>query len=129
MQITHQPTDLSWQGREVVREIDDRPHLLVRIDIRDGHFPQRAPVPFARIAGRRERVDSWFAEIAEDERTLHAYFPTDVPRSGVLEFGYGATVMGRVSLEFREEAVRRLERERLPKEVVRVSRDLLLQQR
>ena len=49
MPNTAEPPQLTWQAEEVVRKIDDRPHLLVRVSIRGGYFPQRALVPFVRL--------------------------------------------------------------------------------
>jgi hypothetical protein len=117
--------ELPFEAREVVKEIDDRPHLLVRIEISGGYFPHRAPEPFIRIITGKKVETSWFAEISEDNRSLVGYFPTNLPRQGTVEFGYGDEVMGRLKLNFAAKNIARLDRKRLPKDVVVVSADLL----
>jgi len=116
---------LPWQAREVIRELDGRPHLLVRIRIEGGYFAQRAPEPFMRIVSGHEEVRSWFAEISEDNSTLTAYFPTDLPAGGIIEYGYGDTVQGRLQQEFSTKALVRLDAKRLAPETVRVSQELI----
>ena len=37
------------QAREVVRVLDNQPHLLVRMEISGEYFPHRAPHPFVMI--------------------------------------------------------------------------------
>lgn len=119
-----QPVEL--RAQEVVKELDDRPHLLVRIEITGPDFPHRAAEPFVRIlGGERAVAQSWFADISEDGRRLLAYFPTDVPPGRVIEFGYGRDVMGRIQAAFEPGVIRRLERERLPREAVEVSTQYL----
>lgn len=126
MLASQQIEALTWDAREVVREIDDRPHLLVRITIRRAYFPHRAAVPFLRIRDARQQVaDAWFAEVDDDNTALAGYFPTDLPESGVIEFGYGDQTIGRVPLEFRTDRVRRLDHERLPESIVPVTRRYL----
>lgn len=112
----------SWQAQEVVREINDRPHLLVRIDISGTYFPHRAPEPFVRIVvGKGQAVSSWFANVSDDNRRIVGYFQVDLPQQGTLEFGYGNEVMGRLPAKFESKAVNRLDRKRVPKDVVVVS--------
>jgi len=111
---------LPWQAREVIREIDDRPHLLVRITISGGFFQHRALEPFIRIVSGRKIVESWFAEITEDNSALSGYFPTDLPGNG-----YGNQVLGRMNLKFIDKSVERLDSEKLPKETIAVSQKFL----
>ncbi|HYR11397.1 MAG TPA: hypothetical protein VEQ60_26685 [Longimicrobium sp.] len=123
MTLTHEAAvrqpEFSWTGREVVREINDGPHLLLRVEIRGGYFPLRAPEPFVRIIREDGTVEeSWFAEVAEDHTALRGYFAPATDTAGVLEFGYGHQVMGRTSQSFAPKAVERLDRARLPREVV-----------
>ncbi|HYO14872.1 MAG TPA: hypothetical protein VE685_16890 [Thermoanaerobaculia bacterium] len=128
MNFFRQLPNLSWQAREVVREIDDRPHLVARVEISGTYFPHRAPEPFVRIVqDDREVIESWFADVSDDNRALVGYFPVDVPLRGIAEFGYGDEVMGRVALAEGPQAhgVLRLERERLPEDVVVVSTEHL----
>jgi hypothetical protein len=113
---------LRWEAREVVREIDDRPHLLVRVTVAQGPFPHRAPEPFMRIVdAQRQATMAWFADVGEDGDRLDGYFPTDLPGRGVIEFGYGDQTIGRVAADFRNDRIERLERDRLPDDVVPVT--------
>lgn len=122
MTLTHEAfvrqPEFRWTGREVVRELNDRPHLLLRVEIRGAYFPLRAPEPFIRIVREEGTVESWFAEVAEDHAALRGYFPPGTDTDGILEFGYGAKVMGRVGQPFTPKAVERLDRTRLPRDVV-----------
>lgn len=114
----------TWTAREVVRDLDDRPHLLLRVDVHGGPFPHRAPPPFVRIQSRDGKggVESWFAEISPDQRTVHGYFPVDVPEGGVVEVGYGADVVARAETAFSAKAVERLDRARIDPKAVVVTR-------
>jgi len=114
--------ELSLRAQEVVKEIDDRPHLLVRIEISGAYFPHRALEPFVKIVTSRGKAEtSWFADVSDDNRRLAGYFPTDLPRQGTVEFGYGSAVLGRLRVKFESKAVTRLDRERLPEDVIEVS--------
>jgi hypothetical protein len=44
-----QPSEFSWQSREVIKELSDKPHLLVSIEITGPYFPHRAPEPFVSV--------------------------------------------------------------------------------
>ncbi len=113
---------LSLRAEEVVREIDDRPHLLVRIEISGAHFPHRAAEPFVKIVtSDGAAAASWFAGVSDDNRRLMGYFPSDLPPQGTVEFGYANEVLGRLAVKFEAKAVSRLDRKRLPKDVVVVS--------
>lgn len=117
--MVQQPSDFTWQAREVVKELNKRPHLVLSIEIKGTHFPHRDAVPFARIVQAEGRVmNCWFAEIAEDNLSLKAYFTLDVPETGKIEFGYGNVLLGAVRLDFDRNKVSRLDRNRLPKEIV-----------
>jgi hypothetical protein len=105
-----------WTGREVVVELDDRPHLLARVDVGGGYFPRMGREAFMRVVvDEKTTVRAWFAEPADDLRTLHGYFAAELPELGVLEFGYGADVMGRLELRG---TIETLDRARLPRDVV-----------
>jgi hypothetical protein len=117
---------LTWRAQEVVREVDDQPHLLARIEIEGDYFPHRAAEPFVRILdGDQVVMTSWFADVSDDNRRLTGYFPVDLPPRGTVEFGYGHQVMGRIPLGFDADAVIRLDRQRLPGTVVPVSAEYL----
>jgi hypothetical protein len=124
--LSPKPSELLWQAREVIKNVDERPHLVVRIDISGAYFPHRAAEPFVRIVTDRDQVVfNWFAEVADDNRGLVGYFPTDLPGRGTIEFGYGGKILGRAWVEFESKAVKKLDRTRLAKEVVEVSAEYL----
>jgi hypothetical protein len=113
------PSEYSWLAREVIQEIDSKPHLLVAVEISGPYFPQRALTPFAQILPSEGKpISSWFARISDDNRKLTAYFPVDVPESGTIEFGYGHQPIGRVASRFEGRRVERLERNLMPADVV-----------
>jgi|SRR5215217_5680183 len=123
--FSDQLSELSWQAREGIKEIDERPHLLVGIEISGTYFPHRAAEPFVKIVSEPQAIASWFAEVSDDNHRLVGYFPTDLPQQGMLEFGYGSQLLGRLPEEFESRAVNRLDRERLPEDVVVVSAEYL----
>jgi hypothetical protein len=126
MQYIVQPIQVSWQAQEVVREIAGRPHLLLRVTIRGGYFPQRALVPWVRLAaGEAVPARAWFTEISDDSNELRGYFPTDVSLDGTVEYGYGPQVYGRALDRFDAGAVTRLDRGRLPTDVIDTTRAYL----
>ena len=110
--------DFTWQATEVVREVDHKPHLLVRVSVRGGFFPHRALVPVMRIVRGDQFVRAWFTEISEDNGTLNGYFATDLPDEGIIEFGYPDGPPGRVRAVFSSRDVKRLVREKLGADVV-----------
>ncbi|MGQ0639859.1 MAG: hypothetical protein ACT4P6_03665 [Gemmatimonadaceae bacterium] len=120
------PQEVVWRAQETVRELNRQPHLLLRIDITGLVFPHRDAPAFVRIAlDRRRFVSSWITEISADSRTLSGYFAVDDAERGTIEFGYGSRVVGRVERPFDGRQVARLDRARLPKNIVIVSREYL----
>ena len=113
--------ELRIRTREVVLDLDDRPHLLVEVVVTGMYFPHRAPMPFVNIipsGDENKMLPCWWADVADDNLALLGYFPVDLPEQGVVEFGYGATVMGRVSLPFERRKVKMLDRKKLPDNIV-----------
>lgn len=94
-----QPVPLEIDALEVLREVDQLPHMLLRIDIRGGRFPQRALHPFARIASTGKAVEAHMVEIDDDEAGIRAYFPTDVSLRGALTVGYGSELTAEIPLD------------------------------
>lgn len=112
--------------KEVVKVLNDRPHLLVRMTISGGYFPHRAPHPFIHIReGEREYFTDYFTEISDDNRSLIGYLPVNFPEKGVVEFGYGNEIWGTVPGEFSRDSIKRLDRERLPKDILIVDQDFI----
>lgn len=105
--------------KEVVKILNDRPHLLVRMTISGGHFPHRAPHPFIHIrVGESEYFTDYFTEISNDNSSLVGYLPVNFPKKGVIEFGYGNEIWGTIAGEFFADSITRLDRKRLPKDIL-----------
>lgn len=113
------------QAKEVVRVLNDRPHLLVRIVIDGNHFPFRSVDPLIRIAtSNKKHVTNLFAEVAQDNSKIIGYFSVTIP-NGIIEFGYEDELWGALPGEFSHESLVRLDRKRLPKDVVIVDDEFL----
>ncbi|NEM06057.1 hypothetical protein [Geodermatophilus normandii] len=109
-----------WRARETVREVAAGPHLLLRLDVLGPTFPHRDVVPFVRLSDGRSSTAALMTEVSDDGTSLHAYFPTDVPLTGRIEFGYGSEVLGTLPIETGGE-VERLEMARIDTPVHRVT--------
>lgn len=121
-----QSPDLSWRADEIVRQLDDRPHLLTRIEISGGAFPHMGAEPFVRVIRKGDMARSWFADVADDSTTLSGYFPVDLaPGEGVVEYGYGNRVFGRMGGRFDPRKIDRLDRDRLPRGLVVVTTEFI----
>ena len=86
--------DFSWRAREVLREVANTPHLLLRVDVLGPHFPDRDSAPFVRLVVGRRRYAALMTEVAEDHSHLRSYFPVDQSLKGRIEFGYAGEVLG-----------------------------------
>lgn len=98
---------------ETLLDLNDRPHLLMAVEIRGAHFPHLNSEPFVRVVNERGRGPrSWICWVADDGSAITGYFATDAQLAGTtLEFGYGEGVFGRIG-KFRP-SVQRLDRGRL----------------
>ena len=103
---------LRWEARQIVRNLHQRPHVLLRLTLTGTHFPQRALEPWVQVG----RVRSRFVQIAPDGLSATAYFDR-LPRGGAVELGYGPDVYLRFSQPFLAEPVRALDVKRLPANV------------
>lgn len=119
--ITQEPT-FTWEAREVLRELADLPHLLTRIEVFGTYFPHLdRPVLMRIVTKGGDVVDAWMADVGPNNESLRGYFHVDVP-GGVLEFGYGNDLMGRIRLSTRgKPKVSKLTRRRLPSDVIAVT--------
>lgn len=112
--------------KEVVKVLNDRPHLLVRMTISGSYFPHRAPHPFIHVrVGEREYFTDYFSEVSDDNQKLIGYLPVDFPEKGVIEFGYGNEIWGTIPGEFSRDSVQTLDRQRLPRDILIVDRDFV----
>lgn len=109
------PSELTFEAREILRDVKGRSQLHHRIKLSGMQFPQLAYEPFVRIG----KVQSRYVEISDDGTIARAYFDRPLPQRGVLEFGYGDEVLFRLpgALDAGFE-VERLDRARLPKDVL-----------
>ena len=107
-----QSPKLRWEASQVLRDLHERPHLLLRVKLIGTYFPQRALEPLVTVGGVRSR----FAEIATDGLSAAAYFD-QVPHEGTVEFGYGEEVLLRFPEPFRRPGIRVLDPKRLPPNV------------
>jgi len=102
------------EAKEVVRDLFGKPHVFLRIRLTGWHFPHRAQEPVALVG----EVVSRMVLIDQDELTANCYFDHDLPRAEIVSFGYGKTILWDFNLPEGVFAIPRLERSRLPKELV-----------
>lgn len=114
------------QAREVVRVLDDRPHLLIRVEVSGEYFPHRAVHPFVMVkVGEQEYFKDLFTEVSPDNEKLIGYLPINIPSNGIIVFGYGNEIWGAMPGEFDTASVARLDRNKLPKDIVIVDDNFL----
>jgi hypothetical protein len=116
-----QAVPLQIEAVEVLREVGELPHLLLRIAIRGGRFPQRALEPFARVDDSGRAVEAYLVEIDDDESGLRAYFASDLPLRGSLTLGYGSEVTAEIPLTRLELQAQRLDEQKIEEKFHRVT--------
>jgi hypothetical protein len=95
------------------------------MEVSGEYFPHRAPHPFIRIKIENEKYfNDLFTEISPDNQKLLGYLPVNLPVRGIIEFGYGAEIWGTIPSEFSAESVTRLDREKLPKDIVIINDEI-----
>ena len=105
--------------KEVVKVLNDKPHLLVCVEVSGEYFLHHDAPTFIRIKIRDEEyLSDLFTEVSPDNQKLLGYFPVNLPVRIIIEFGYGEEIWGIISAESSTESVTRLNRERLPKGMV-----------
>jgi hypothetical protein len=110
------------QMKEIVKVLNDKPHLLVRVEVSGEYFPHRDAPAFIRLKVRDEEyLNDLFTEVSPDNQKLSGYFPVNLPARGIIEFGYGTEIWGSITAEFGTESLTRLDRQRLPKGLVIVN--------
>lgn len=102
---------MQWDAREVVRDIDGKPQLWLRLRLQGPVFTHRALEPIVTVGG----VTSRCVEIASDGLSVHAYFDRLPPEGAVIEFGYEDGVLYRFPRVFHREGIHVLDHQRLPK--------------
>lgn len=111
--IYHKPVHYQVEAVEILKDIGEKPHMLLRISIRGGHFPHRNAPAFARIQDKENLFEALYCEIDYDESGFRAYFPTDIPLNGILSVGFENDIVAEFELE-------RLKMELLKLEVRRI---------
>jgi len=95
--------------REVVAEVEGKPHLYHRLRLSGWHFEARAEEPFMLVG----RVISRRVMISPDGLIASGYFAEPVPATRSVSFGYGHTVSWDFPIVVRPDRIRRLDRTRL----------------
>jgi hypothetical protein len=105
--------------REVLLDLHEKPHVLMRARLTGWHFQHRAEEPFMVVG----EVVSRLVRLAPDGLTADAYFDKPLPRAKRVSFGYGRTIAWDFDLDVDPSRAPRLERDRLPKGAVDRLRD------
>ncbi len=101
---------LRWEACLVVRDLNEEPHLFMRLKLTGTHFQERALEPFVVVGKTRSR----FVTISDDGLTARAYFDVQLPQGGRVEFGYGTDLLLRFPRAFDREEAALLDAKRLP---------------
>jgi hypothetical protein len=105
--------NLKWEARESLLDINGVPQLFLRVKLTGTEFPLVAQIPQVWIG----KTFAKHVLITDDRRTVRAYFDSLPPEGGEIYFGH----LGKAELRFglfRPSALVRLDRSRLPKNVV-----------
>lgn len=105
--------NLSWEAGERIREVHGRPRLFVRVKLTGTMFPLRAQIPQVWAGD----IFAEYVEVDENRLAVRAYFDRVPPEGEPLYFGH----LGQAELRFEPfepHKVEKLDRSRLPKDVV-----------
>ena len=100
--------------REVVRDVNARPHVFVRIKLTGWHFTHRAQEPFMVVG----KVVSQRVIISRDGLNAEGYFDKALRAAKSLSFGYGNVIQWDFNVAIDPRKIARLDRHRLPRGVV-----------
>jgi hypothetical protein len=106
--------DVQAEVREVVREIFDKPHVLIRVRLTGWHFAHRAEEPFLAVGDAVSRR----VLIARDGLTADAYFDKALPAAQRVSFGYGNTICWDFDIPVSPKKIARLDRALLQEGVI-----------
>jgi hypothetical protein len=104
---------LQWEGKVVVRDWKNEPHLFFRLKLSGTYFVERSSEAFIQIGKLRSK----FVQIAPDGLSVNGYFDKLPPLEGVVEFGYGAQVFLVCGRKFDIGGVNRLKKALLPSNI------------
>lgn len=124
----YKPTPkIKLSGKEVIKIINDKPHLLLRLELSGDYFPHLDRPPFVRIMYSRKNNFElcWFANVSDDNRSIYAYFPIDCKMASRIEYGYGNEVIGKVTEKIAEDRFEKLNNKKLEKSTVSVTQRYL----
>lgn len=76
---------IDYEVRQVLRDIDETPHLLIRVKLTGTEFPHRALEPYVRVGD----VESRFVRVSGDGTVARAYFDRPLAEGDTVEIGYG----------------------------------------
>lgn len=102
--------DVKVEIREVVRDVEEKPHVFIRVRLSGWHFPQRAPEPFLVIG----KALSKFVLIDHEGTTADAYFDVRPPAAKRVSFGYGNIISWDFDVTVDPKSIDSLDRVRLP---------------
>ena len=100
--------------REVIRDVNEKPQVFVRVRLTGWHFPQRALEPFVVIGD----VASNFVVIGPDGLTADAYFEKTPPAAKRVSFGYGNIISWDFPVSISPKRIETLDRAKLHRGVV-----------
>ena len=103
--------DVKVEIREVVRNVEEKPRVFIRVRLSGWHFPERAPEPFLVIGN----AVSKFVLIDHEGTTADAYFDVRPPAAKRVSFGYGNIISWDFDVTVDSATIDPLDRARLPK--------------
>ena len=106
--------DVKVEIREVIRDVERKPHVFIRVRLRGWHFPERAPEPFLVIG----EIVSKFVLIDPAGKSADAYFDIRPPVAKRVSFGYGNIISWDFDVTVDPSGIVPLDRARLPKRFV-----------
>jgi hypothetical protein len=104
---------LQWEGKLVVRDWKNAPHLFFRLKLSGTYFVERSSEAFVQIGNLRSK----FVQIAPDGLSVNGYFDKLPALEGLVEFGYGHQVFLICGRRFDIGTVARLKKALLPSKV------------
>jgi hypothetical protein len=86
--------DYILQVKDIIRDLNHKPHRMIKMVIKGEQFPIRDAPLFVRIVDESSREESWLTELSASRQEIIAFFAVDINKKGAVEFGYGNEVLG-----------------------------------